>query len=246
MNILLFGGTSEGRELAEWFHGEGYDLTLCVATDYGAALAPQGVRTLTGRLDRAGMRRLFRENSFTCAVDATHPYAVEVTGNLRQAAQDAGIPCYRLLRDAGPAGDWLSAADMAAAAELAKSLTGTILLTTGSKELAAFAEPGLRERCYPRVLPSLDSLGHCLELGFPPAQILCMQGPFSRELNAALIRQYGIRVLVTKASGSAGGFGDKMEAAREAGCDRIVVERPAEEAGLSMAELKALLKEGRS
>lgn len=244
MNILLFGGTSEGRELAQWLQNEGYGLTLCVATEYGKAMAPQGVKTHMGRLDRAGMDALIRENAFDCAVDATHPYAAEVTRNLLAASREAGLPCFRLLRDKGPEGDWLSAPDVKAAAGLAEDISGNILLTTGSKELSVFAVPGLRERCYPRVLPSLRSLEHCLELGFPPAHILCMQGPFGRALNEALIEQYQIRVLVTKNSGTAGGFADKMEAARLRGCARIVVERPLEESGMNMEQLKTLLREG--
>ena len=86
-----------------------------------------------------------------------------------------------------------------------QSLPGNVLLTTGSKELHHFAVPGLIDRCCPRVLPMLDSLQRCLSLGFPPAHILCMQGPFSRELNAAILRQYDIKTLVTKDTGTYGG-----------------------------------------
>lgn len=99
--------------------------------------------------------------------------------------------------------------DLAGAAERLTAVEGGILLTTGSKELAPFAVPGLRERCFPRVLPSLDSLGRCLELGFSPAHVLCMQGPFSKELNLAIIRQYGIGALVTKASAGPAAFGTR-------------------------------------
>lgn len=245
MHILLFGGTSEGRELAEWLAGEGVSVTLCVATGYGASLIPSDprIRVHTGRLDRSGMEGLMREGRFERVVDATHPYAVEVTRNLRTAAENAGLPYQRLLRDGAVKGDWICVSDLAGAAERLTAVEGGILLTTGSKELAPFAVPGLRDRCFPRVLPSLDSLGRCLELGFSPAHVLCMQGPFSKELNLAIIRQYGIGALVTKASGGAGGFWDKVEAAREAGCALVVVERPCQETGRSLEELKTDFKE---
>ena len=247
MNILLFGGTSEGRELAGWLAEEGFGLTLCVATEYGASLVPElpGLEVHTGRLDRSGMEQLLAGGGFDRVVDATHPYAVEVTENLRAAAEAAGVPYLRLLRQSGGEDGCHKAASLAEAAELLTGLPGNVLLTTGSKELAPFAVPGLVERCYPRVLPTLDSLERCLSLGFPPAHIICMQGPFSQALNVALIRQFHIQTLVTKDSGGYGGFREKAEAAREAGCALLVVERPTRETGLTLEELKTALKEAR-
>ena len=247
MNILLFGGTSEGRELAEWLSGEGFGLTLCVATEYGASLVPElpGLEVHTGRLDRSGMEQLLAGGGFDRVVDATHPYAVEVTEHLRAAAEAAGVPYLRLLRQSSGEDGCRKAASLAEAADLLVDLPGNVLLTTGSKELAPFAVPGLVERCYPRVLPTMDSLERCLSLGFPPAHIICMQGPFSRALNVALIRQFHIQTLVTKDSGGYGGFREKAEAAREAGCALLVVGRPTRETGLTLEELKTALKEAR-
>ena len=239
--LLLFGGTAEGRELAEWLLGRGISCTVCVATPYGQALLPAGVQVHTGRMEAEEMAALMVSRPYACVVDATHPYAVEVTANIRAAAQAAGLPLFRLVRDGGEAeGDWLTARDMGQAAALAGKLEGNILLTTGSKELEAFAP--LAGRCYPRVLPALDSLGRCLELGFPQKNILCMQGPFTRQLDLALIRQYHIRIVVSKATGAAGGFWEKAAAAREGGCALIVVARPGHEAGLTLAQLKARLE----
>ena len=135
---------------------------------------------------------------------------------------------------------------MAAAAYKLKRQQGKEQLTTGSKEQNDFANPGLEERCYPRVLPMADSLDRCLKLGFPPKNIICMQGPFSKELNVALLRQYHIKTLVTKDTGGYGGFRAKTEAAREAGCALLVVQRPSREDGLTMEEIQERLKEGRA
>ena len=172
-------------------------------------------------------------------VDATHPYAVEVTENIRAAAEAAGLPRLRLVRQSGGGDGCLRAPDMAGVAALLRELPGNVLLTTGSKELHHFAVPGLAERCYPRVLPMVDSLERCLTLGFPPRNIICMQGPFSRELNVALLRQYRIKTLVTKDTGGYGGFREKAEAAREAGCALLVVERPGAEDGLTLEQIQA-------
>ena len=240
--ILLFGGTGEGRALAEWLLAEGIPHTVCVATEYGGTLLPPGTEAHVGRMEQAETEKLMRAGGYALAVDATHPYAVAVTENIRSAAEAAGLPYLRLVRQAAGEEGCLRAADMAAAAQRLKELPGNVLLTTGSKELHHFAVPGLEERCFPRVLPMVDSLERCLALGFPPRNILCMQGPFSKELNAALIRQYDIRALVTKDTGGAGGFAEKAQAAAETGCALLVVDRPRQEAGASLEDVKAEIR----
>ena len=217
-----------------------------MATEYGAALIPHadGIRLRVGRMDYPEMLPLLRGAAWDWVVDATHPYAAAVTDNLRRAAEQAGVRVLRLVREGQPEGEWMHARDLTEAAALAAELPGRVLLTTGAKELAPFAVPGLVERCAPRVLPSAASLEQCLRLGFPPSHVVCMQGPFSRELNLALIHQYEIKVLVTKASGGAGGFWDKVQAAREAECALIVVDRPVQETGLTLEEIKVHLLEG--
>ena len=245
MRVLLFGGTSEGSELARWLAARGCPVDLCVATEYGHALAPDspGIQVHTGRLDRAGMQALMARTGAGCVVDATHPYAALVTENIRAAAQALGLPRLRLIRPEGEVGEGVIwARDMDQAARLLEGRPGNVLLTTGSKELTPFARPGLVERCFPRILPAVDGLERCLALGFPPAHIICMQGPFGRALNEALIGQFAIKTLVTKDGGARGGFGDKVEAARATGCALVVVDRPGREAGLDLEELKQALK----
>lgn len=244
MEVLLFGGTAEGRELALWLAERGWQVYLCVATDYGAQLIPQHSNIVLSarRLTEEEMETLMAGHPFACVVDATHPYAVEVTENIRSAACKTGLPYRRLVRQSDREDGCLKAESMAQAARRLEELPGNILLTTGSKELDAFAKPGLAERCYPRVLPTLDSLGRCLELGFPPKNIICMQGPFTRAMNEATIDQYAIQVLVTKDTGGYGGFREKAEAAREKDCTLLVVERPRRETGMELEGLKKLLE----
>lgn len=237
MDILIFGGTTEGRELAEALAAAGWSVTLSVATDYGAALVPRlpGLAVSARRLERGDMTALMASRPFAWVVDATHPYAAAVTENIRAAARAVGLPYRRLLRPAQAEGE--GPATMEEAARLLLDRPGNVLLTTGSKELDAFALPGLRERCFPRVLPAVSSLERCLTLGFPPAHVICMQGPFSRELNEAMLRQFAVRTLVTKDSGDAGGFRAKEEAAQAVGCDLLVVARPQRETGETLADI---------
>ncbi|MBR4754306.1 MAG: precorrin-6y C5,15-methyltransferase (decarboxylating) subunit CbiE, partial [Lachnospiraceae bacterium] len=118
-------------------------------------------------------------------------------------------------------------------------LEGNILLTTGSKELADYA--GLISdvtRLYPRFLPDADSVEKAKSLGIKPAQIICMQGPFSADINAALLKQFDCKYLVTKDTGSTGGFPEKIAGAALVGAEVIVIERPQEQVeGLSVAEV---------
>ena len=238
MNILLFGGTGDGRELALWLRSKGITFTVCVATAYGETLLPPDIKAHVGRMDQAAMAAFMGQGGYTLVVDATHPYAAEVTKNIRAAAKETGLPYLRLLRQSDGEDLCHKADSMATAAKMLLRLPGNVLLTTGSKELHHFALPGLRERCYPRVLPMADSLERCLSLGFPPKNVICMQGPFSKELNVALLHQYAIKTMVTKDTGGYGGFREKAEAAKEAGCALLVVERPVEEEGLVMDELQ--------
>lgn len=131
------------------------------------------------------------------------------------------------------------AKDTDSAALFLKTTAGNILLTTGSKELPFFAvHEELRDRLIARVLPLPEPLQICKEAGIETKHIVAMQGPFSQEMNEAILRQYDCRYLVTKESGDAGGFVQKMEAAYACGVTPVVIGRPFEEEGISEAECR--------
>ncbi|HOB29530.1 MAG TPA: precorrin-6A reductase [Bacillota bacterium] len=238
--LLLFGGTSEERGLIEALALYPVAITLCVASDYGRARWPEEDERLSvyaGRIDAKQMAELIRREGFFCTIDATHPYAVEVSANIKAAAKETKIPYLRLLREKSKTGGSMVVSSVQAAAEILGELKGAALITTGSKELAAFtAVPDFKKRLYPRVLPTVESIERCLELGFPPGHIIAMQGPFSKELNIALMRQFEIKTMVTKDGGKYGGFPEKLAAAEQLGASLIVVRRP-EEQGLTQGEL---------
>lgn len=229
MKLVIFSGTTEGREFSRAAAALGAVVTVCVATDLGAeeqGSAP-GVTVHAGRLDADEMEALLR-NAALC-VDATHPYATEATHNIRAAAGMAGVEYHRLLRRASelPAGSVVLPGAGEAAAYLADK-AGRILLTTGAKELPAFAalDPA---RLYPRVLPTLAGIMACEAAGVPHRNIIAMQGPFTLGLNVALMRQFEIDYLVTKDGGAQGGFTEKAEAAAQCGAQLIVLRRPDEQ-----------------
>lgn len=207
-----------------------------------------------GRLELSAMEALLDEVRPGLVIDGTHPYAVEVTDHIRKAC--AGRKDLRLLRclrdgsdrsgepDRGRDGSVVHVRDVTSAVAWLSQKAGAILVTTGSKELAAYCGlPDYRQRVYPRVLPSTEAVGLCWKLGYEGRHIIAMQGPFSEEMNLAQLKEYDCRYLVTKDGGAAGGFEEKLRAAKRAGAVAVVVDRPGVGEGISLEEIKQQVKE---
>ena len=322
--VIIFGGTTEGRELARILADRGALVTVSVATELGAEMLgdisseeePGHFRTLVGRMNVEEMQGIIRE--FDICYDATHPYALEVTANLREACRKTGTKYIRVIRkeaeraesdigqgdvqqsetaqdseavqqsetaqgseavqqsetaqgseavrqsetvrgsetvpksesdqkskavqksEDGQRSDSVIVTQSAAdAAEYLLETKGNILLTTGSKELRAYAEIP-RERLYVRVLPTRDSIAACEAADIPHRNIIAMFGPFSQRMNEAMLEQYHISYLVTKEAGRNGGFEEKLQAAKRCGVKAIVIRRP-EDSGVTVEEAAAMM-----
>lgn len=248
IRVLLFAGTTEGRVLAEGLADVAAEVTISVATEYGREVLsgiPDRFRVLIGRLDIEEMRELIRYKHADMVVDATHPYAVAASENIRSAAESESVEYVRLIRAGSPVEDCEYVPSVVAAAAKLAGGTGKALLATGSKELAAYTVvPGFAERFFPRVLPTVESIRECERLGFQRSHIIAMQGPFGRELNRAIMEQFGIGVMVTKDGGKEGGFPEKMLAAHDAGVRVLVVGRPPEGDGMDAEQVLAHIRRG--
>lgn len=246
-NILLFAGTTEGRMTAEALRGSSCRLSVCVATEYGKALVEEGenIRVYAGRMSREEMEAFARREAITLILDATHPFATEVTRNIRETAQSCGIRYLRILREEEErSGKAVYTASLTEAVQYLKNRDGNIFITTGSKELLPYQEiPDWEERCYLRVLSTEEAVAAAGKAGFAGSHLIAMQGPFSTEMNTALLRHTKARYLVTKESGEAGGFAEKIEAAHQVGVIPIVIGRPGEE-GISVAEALRQVEQG--
>ena len=247
MKVVIFGGTSEGRMLSECLCRNKIAHTLCVATDYGEEVLEHSeyAHVLQGRLDTEQMTDLIRREQCRIVVDATHPYAVEVSKNIRKACERTKMKYLRFLRDKESVIDVRSDVLVSSATEAAAYLDGqegAIFLTTGSKELPAFtAGVHKTERLFVRVLPSAAVVASCRELGLEGKQICAMQGPFSEEMNRALLQQTKAAWLVTKDTGITGGFPEKVRAARSLGVRLVIIRRP-EESGLDYESVLQVLE----
>ena len=306
--VLIFGGTTEGRILAERAARSGARVVLSVATDYGEEVLEdiqdmEGLELHKGHLDTGKMISLI-DDAKPCAVfDATHPYANEVTASVSAAAAAVGVRYVRVRRDigahaadpagsaapvpdvskktappagrasapngapaapqhkgapaasvpdvkaapdssavpcmgtgaAGGAADITYVPDVSAAAAVLNRTAARAFITTGSRGAAAFGKvKDAENRLTIRVLPSEEAVKLCREAGFKGKNIICMQGPFSAELNEAMFRAAGAEILVTKSSGKTGGFPEKTEAARRLGMKVIVIAPPDDMPGITL------------
>ena len=253
--VLIYAGTTEGRELAQELARERIYCDISVATEYGRQIMDEKISPyiciLQGRMTAEQMRLKCENEQYLAVVDATHPFATEVSVNIRESLKGWDIPYFRLGREKIPGEEGERQAgerqageqqaeeqnymarkyfqNTAACVEALKKTEGKIFLTTGSKELSAFCrEETIRKRLVVRVLPGMESLQECVRNGLEGRQIIAMQGPFSKEMNLAMIRQYQASVLVTKESGKTGGEDTKLAAAGEAQIPSYIILRPDE------------------
>ncbi len=249
--VIVFAGTTEGRILSQELSRQGVFVLACVATEYGEQLVErlnteEYLKVQAGRLNQEAMEQLFLQEQPDLVVDATHPYASAVSKNIRESCQQTGREYLRLIRQESlvEEADCTVVEDTKAAVEYLQGTSGNVLLTTGSKELAAFTQlRDYQERLYARVLPMPEVVRGCQEMGFTGTHLLCMQGPFSQELNEAMLRQVKARYLVTKESGKVGGFPEKLAAAKNAGVQVVLIGRPGEQPGKSPQQVCRILEQ---
>ena len=251
---MVFAGATEGRVFAGELRRtlrETLDMTLYAATEYGGELLAEELRRespeeqqdscveiRTGRLDVEEMIAEMLRQRPDFVVDCTHPHAQAATKNIKGACEAARCR-YLRLRRGGAEGEHSGAVyvdSMAEAAEFLKDRPGIILAATGSKEAEVLACGDLRDRVFLRILPMEDGIQKCRGLGFKVKNLICMQGPFSEDLNRAMLRQIGASWLLTKESGGSGGFAEKLSAAALEKVAAVVVRRPREEGGYALDE----------
>jgi len=245
--VLLFGGTTEGKQIACFLEKEQIASYVSVATEYGKEVLPdmRYCQVVEGRMHQEQMKKFIRENQIELILDATHPYAVEVSENICQAGKETGIICLRILRrECERQTDAVYVKDIGELIDFLNRCQGRILVTTGSKELLLLKKViGYQERIFARVLPLENILKDCQKNGFFREHLIGGKGPFSVEENVALIRRIHAEYLVTKNTGKEGGFLEKAEATRITGVKLVIIERPKQENGISVENACCCLKE---
>ena len=228
--IFLIAGTEDGRELANFLQQRGFDVTASVVSDYGRKLLETcaGVKINDKPLDRDELEKILRAGNFDCLVDASHPYAKNISANAIDAAESAQIVYVRYERaQVAPIYEKIFHVDSYEEAAIKASELGkNIFLTTGSRSLKIFVD--LLKGCNltARVLPTAEVLTLCETLGLLPKQIVAMQGSFSVALNVELFRHANAEVIVTKDGGQIGGTDTKLLAAEILNLPVVMIRRP--------------------
>lgn len=222
MNLLLLGGASEAVQLGRILAARGVKATISLAgrvKDPAAQPLPMRVGGFGGI---EGLTAWLKDHAISHVIDATHPFAAQMSANAVAACERAGIPLLALTRAPWVAGEgdrWITVPDIDAAAAALKGPAQRVFLAVGRMNLAAFA-------CQPQhdyLLRLIDPPG---ALPLPRAKAIIARGPFDLEGDLALMRAHRIEVVISKNAGGTGARA-KIDAARALGLPVIMIDRPA-------------------
>jgi precorrin-6A/cobalt-precorrin-6A reductase len=224
MRILILGGTTEARRLAERLAGRADLAVILSLAGRTAAPALQPVPVRVGGFGGAqGLTAFLIDHKIDALVDATHPYAAVISANAADAAARAGVPLLALRRPGWVPvmGDrWTEVADVAGAVRELGDISRRVFLALGRKEIEPFA----RAPQHRYVVRSIDPV--VPPLAVPHAVYVTGRGPFDEADERKLLEQHRIDVIVAKNSGGTATYG-KIAAARARSLPVIMLRRPA-------------------
>ena len=236
IRVLILGGTAEAVALAEACAARaGIEAISSLAGRTRTPILPPGEVRTGGFGGAEGLAEFLAGRGIDRLIDATHPFAVQIGAHAKRACEATGVPRLRLLRPPwpqGPGDRWTEVADLAEAARRLPALGRSVFLTVGQRDLEAFAGLDLWFLVRTIELPA--------RLPLRRAQWLSRRGPFAVEAEVALLREHGIDVLVTKASGGAATYA-KLVAARRLELPVLMVRRPPPPRGPVVDSVQAAL-----
>lgn len=230
--LWLIGGTTESAALARAIASLGLPCTVTVTTDAAKALYPQTpmLKVWVGRLDSEHLEQFVQKQQIVAILDASHPYAVDISKLAIKVSVQRQIPYLRFERpivDARSCNSkeiWLDSFETLLTDDYL--LRQRVLLTVGYKTLPLFRSWQEQSTLFARILPATTSLEAALAAGFTSDRILAIRPPLSAELEKALWRHWNISLVVTKASGASGGEEIKRTVAAQLNIPLVVIARP--------------------
>ncbi|NMB27280.1 MAG: precorrin-6A reductase [Tissierellia bacterium] len=233
--IWIIGGTSESRELVDRIKDlDNYIVTS--ATDSEKEFIDSS-NLIVGRMNYKEMAQFIDENHISLIVDLSHPYAKEVTNNAKRIAEYKNIKYIRYTRDKViPKSKGIYLNSYEECYDYLKGITGTIFFTTGSKNIGDFEKIRGNNRFIYRVLPALESIEECKKYNVKLKDIVGVLGPFSKEYNKIMFKEYNADYVVMKDSGLQGGTLEKIKACEELNIIPIVIGRE-DEQGINSIDL---------
>ncbi|MGL5368585.1 MAG: precorrin-6A reductase, partial [Cetobacterium somerae] len=226
--IWVIGGTKDSRDFIESFPFK-EKLVVTTATEYGGKLLEniEDIKVFCKRLDLEGMNKFIEENNIEKIIDLSHPYAEEVSRNAIESSKVKEIDYIRFERENLVSEDGvIEFSELDIMIKYLEELEGNILVTLGSNNLHKFQNIKNKSNIYFRILPKWEMIKKAEDLGVLPKNIIAMQGPFSKELNVAMMRQLNIKYIVSKKGGNTGGEREKIDSAKEIGAISIMLSRP--------------------
>ncbi|KOM98500.1 cobalt-precorrin-6X reductase [Clostridium botulinum] len=230
--IALILGTSEGREILSLLNKFTDNILISTATAYGGEILKyyKYKKLNTKPLNKEELLNMLKENQVNILIDASHPYALEVTKNAREVSKDLNIEYVRYERPSS-AEEFkenkkiVFLEDYKDLNKALKNIKGNILNTSGSRNMDKILDLKLENRIIHRVLPSVKVLEECFNLGVKVEDIMAIKGPISKELNKAFIKDYDAKALILKDSGPQGGTKEKILACLECDIYALVIMR---------------------
>lgn len=229
--ILVLGGTSDSLEICSELN-KVFNLkyTLSVTTEYGKDLAKGYARNvILGKLTKDDMMKFIKEKNVKQIIDATHPYAIEVSKNAISCSSEADIEYIRYERKSLIENitykNIFIVDSIEEACTIAKQRAHNIFIGTGSKNLDKYVQLLPNKKLITRVLPTSEVIKSCEDLGLNGDNIIAMKGPFSKTINIEMYKQYKIDLVITKESGVAGGFLEKVDAAEFLDIPVVIIRR---------------------
>ena len=224
--IWIIGGTSDAVKIADLLLDRQKTVMVSATTTYGIDyVKSKPVQVVQQKLEISDMQDLMKDNKVDCVIDASHPFAEQVSKNAIEACRLENISYLRFERKST---EFMKAQYYKDYGQMTGHLSqtkGNILLTIGSKNVYRFSVLD-GERLTARVLPHPDSLARCMDAGLKLHQIIAVKGPLSKATNKALMMEYDIDHLVTKDTGTEGGLMEKVKAAHELGILVHLLQRP--------------------
>jgi len=239
--IWIIAGTTEGREIIDRIKDlDNYIAT--VATDGGKEFI-DSENLLVARMDYDEMLKFCKEHKISLIVDMTHPYARIVTENAKNIAEELGIEYIRYRRDkTDKVQNAVYLYSYEEAYEYLSNIEGRVFFTTGSKNIKDFEKIKGNNRFIYRVLPALDSIEECKKHNISMHDIIAILGPFSKEYNKIMFREYKVNYVIMKDSGEKGGTLEKIQACEELNITPIIIGRKDEEGINNLDEIEQIIR----
>jgi precorrin-6A/cobalt-precorrin-6A reductase len=227
--IWIIGGTSESVMVAQAIAEKKFSCIVTVTTADAVKLYPAlpNLQIRVGQLKEFQIHDFIQQEKIIAIVDASHPYAIAISETVIKIAQNLQIPYLRYERAELVPNQNITVLENFETLLAGNYLTNQrVLLTVGYKILPRFKIWQSQAALFARILPSLESLKVALESGFTSDRLIAIRPPISMELEKSLWQQWNISLVVSKASGQAGGEEIKQRVSQLLGIPLIVIARP--------------------